>query len=80
MKLPVVVTLSMFIDSVPESVHSWSIYHMLRQLVPEIYYSIAVEMLSRVKSDTLVYTCTISNCEHVKRRPYPVSLSKKNWF
>ena len=47
MKFPVVVTLS--VKFILESIHSWSIYHMLKQLVPEIDYSVAVEMLSNVK-------------------------------
>jgi len=48
-KFPVVVTLPMFFKSILESIRSWSIYHMLRQLVPEIEYSVAVEMLSNIE-------------------------------
>ena len=42
----------MFIKSILEALHSWGIHHRLRQLVPEVDYSVAVEMLSDVKSDT----------------------------
>jgi len=51
MKFPVVVTLLMFIKSILESIHRWSIYHMLKQLVLEIDYSVAVEMLLNIESD-----------------------------
>ena len=61
-KFPVVVTLPMFIKSILESIHSWSIYHMLRQSIPDIDYSIAVEMLSNIESD--IWFITISKCNH----------------
>ena len=49
MKFPVVVTLPVFIEYNLDSIHSWSIYHMLRQLVSEIDYSVAV--LLNIESD-----------------------------
>jgi len=37
----VAVTSPMFIESVLEGIHSWSFYHMLRQLIPRIDYTIS---------------------------------------
>ena len=44
MRLPVPI----FVQSILEAVHSWDLHHVLRQLVPEISYSVAVEMLSKM--------------------------------
>ena len=41
-----------FIQSILETIHSWGLHHVLRQLVPETNYSVAVEMLSNNQSNT----------------------------
>jgi len=41
-----------FIQSNLETIYSWGLHHVLRQLVPEINYSVAVEMLPNIQSNT----------------------------
>ena len=51
-RIGIQMTFPVFIESVLEGIHSWSFHYMLRQLIPRVDYTIAVELLSNIESDT----------------------------